>query len=228
MSEQISLVEAKTVIKPSMPLLVETESKDGEKTVLKSTVHEVYFEKGILKIAMPSLKGRFVPLPRGNFVYITAISDKVVYSFSSRVLDYGRDENSFLVMYITVPPSVKRIQRRRYVRIPLVLNGTYILPGDEKQYKFVTRDFSAGGMLMCTSNILSVGQPILVNLDLGNIQLCQQKAQVVRSAGKNESTGFYEYGVQFLEIAPDLERALVVFVFQQELKMRKTSNREEA
>lgn len=228
MSEQISLVEAQTVIKPGMPLLLETESKNGEKTVLKSIIHETYFEKGMLKIAMPSLKGRFVPLPRGDFIYVTALSDKVVYGFSSRILDYGRDESNFLIMYITIPSSVKRIQRRRYVRIPLVLNGIYNLPGDDKEYRFVTRDFSAGGMLMCTSKILSVGQPILVNLDLGNIKLHQQKAQIVRTVGKNESTGFYEYGVQFLEISPDLERALVVFVFQQELKMRKTPNREEA
>ncbi|HEY8541644.1 MAG TPA: PilZ domain-containing protein [Pseudothermotoga sp.] len=228
MSEQISLVDAQTVIKPGMPLLIETESKSGEKTVLKSTVHETYFDKGVLKIAMPSLKGRFVPLPKGDFVYVTALSDKVVFGFSSRVLDYGRDESNFLIMYITVPSSVKRIQRRRYVRIPLVLNGTYNLPGDDKEYRFVTRDFSVGGMLMCTNKILEVGQPIFVNLDLENIKFYQQKAQIVRTIGKNESTGYYEYGVQFLEIPPELERALVVFVFQQELKMRKTPYREEA
>lgn len=228
MSEQVILVEAQTVIKPGMPLLIETESKNGEKTVLKSIIHETYFEKGMLKIAMPSLKGRLVPLPRGDFIYVTALSDKVVYGFSSRILDYGRDESNFLITYITIPSSVKRIQRRRYVRIPIVLNGTYNLPGDDKEYRFVTRDFSAGGMLMCTSKILSVGQPVLVNLDLGSIQLYQQKAQIVRTIGKNESTGLYEYGVQFLEISPDLERTLVVFVFQQELKMKKTLNREEA
>ncbi len=228
MAEQIIQVDAQTVIRPGMPLLIEVESKDGKKDVLKSTIHEVYFDRGILKIAMPSLKGRFVPLPRGDFIYVTALSDKVVYGFSSRVLDYGRDEDNFLTMHITIPPTVKRIQRRRYVRIPLVLNGTYNLPGDDKEYSFLTRDFSAGGMLMCTSKILEVGQPIFVNLDLGNIKLYQQKAQIVRSAGKNEATGFYEYGVQFLELPEQLERSLVVFVFQQELKMKKASRGEEA
>lgn len=227
MVEQMNYIEAQSVIRPGMPLMIEVESKDGEKTILKSTIHETYFEKGTLKIAMPSLKGRFIPLPRGDFIYITAISSKVVYAFSSRVIDYGRDESNFLVMYVTIPPTVKRVQRRRFVRIPLVLNGTYTLPGDLREYRFMTRDFSAGGMLMCTNNVLPLGQPIFINLDLGNIKLSQQKAQVVRTAGKNEVTGFYEYGVQFMDMSPELERSLVVFVFQQELKMRKTSRGEE-
>lgn len=227
MVEQVNYVEAPLVIRPGMPLLIEVESKDGEKTTLKSTVHETYFEKGTLKIAMPSFKGRFVALPRGDFIYVTALSNKVVYTFSSRVIDYGRDENNFLVMYVSIPSMVKRVQRRRFVRIPLVLNGVYTLPGDLREYKFMTRDFSAGGMLMCTKNVLSVGQPIFVNLDLGNIKLLQQKAQIVRTIGKNEATGFYEYGVQFLDLSPELEKSLVVFVFQQELKMRKTSQGEE-
>lgn len=228
MTERITQVDAQSVIRPAMPLLIEVESKSGEKVTLKSTVHDVFFDKGVLKIAMPSLKGHLVPLPRGDFIYVTALSDKVVYGFSSRVLDYGRDDDGFLVMYVTIPSYVKRIQRRRFVRIPLFLNGTYSLPGEDKQFRFVTRDFSAGGILMCTNNVLAVGQPIFVNLELEGIKLQQQKAQIVRSAGKNEATGLYEYGVQFLEVPPELERALVVFVFQQELKMKKKVFGEEA
>ncbi|HBJ81716.1 MAG TPA: pilus assembly protein PilZ [Pseudothermotoga sp.] len=225
---QVTRIDANSVIKPGMLIVIEIESKNGEKTVLKSMVHETYFEKNVLKIAMPSLKGRFIPLPKGDSIYVTALSDKVVYAFGSRVLDYGRDESNFLVMYITIPDKVRRIQRRRFVRIPIVLNGTYTVPGDDKEYSFLTRDFSAGGMLMCTKNILSVGQPISVNMDLGGIRLTSQKAQIVRSNGKNETTGLYEYGVQFLDLSTELEKSLVVFVFQQELKMKKASSGEEA
>ncbi len=195
---------------------------------MKSTVHDVFFDKGVLKIAMPSLKGHLVPLPRGDFIYVTALSDKVVYGFSSRVLDYGRDDDGFLVMYVTISSYVKGYKGGDLLEYHFFLNGTYSLPGEDKQFRFVTRDFSAGGMLMCTNNVLAVGQPIFVNLELEGIKLQQQKAQIVRSAGKNEATGLYEYGVQFLEVPPELERALVVFVFQQELKMKEKVFGEEA
>lgn len=223
MAEYIAKVNAKDVLRASMPLVIELENKKGEKLKMKSTIHDLYFDRGILKIAMPSYQGRFVPIQRGEFIHVTAIAEKVVYSFSSRVLDYGRDtESNFLVMHITVPEQVDRVQRRRYVRIPLVLSGNYTVEGEDIQHKFLTRDFSAGGILMCTSRFLKVGQTIYIDLDLGDIKLIKQKAQIVRYAGFNETTGFHEYGVQFLDVSPELEKSLVSYVFQQEIKLKKT------
>lgn len=223
MAEYVVKVSARDALKPGMPLVIEFETKKGEILKMKSSIHDTYFDRGVLKIAMPSYQGRFVPLPRQEFIRVTAIADKVVYAFSSRVLDYGRDsESNLLVMYVTLPEQVDRVQRRRYVRIPLVLNGSFLIEEEGNRYSFLTRDFSAGGMLMCTSKLLKVGQIIHVDLDLGDIKLASQKAQIVRYAGFNENTGFHEYGVQFLDVPPALERALVSYVFQQEIKLRKT------
>ncbi|AEH50788.1 flagellar brake protein [Pseudothermotoga thermarum] len=227
MTEHAMPVEASSVLRPGMPLIIKYIDKKGDEWDFKSTIHDINFERGIMKIGMPSYKGRFVPIAAGEPIHVTAVAEKVVYTFDSRVINYGRDEQNFLVMYIAFPRTVKRVQRRRYVRIPLVLEGTFKIPGQEEVYRFVTKDFSAGGILMCTKQLLQVGQPILITLDLGSIKLEDQKAQVVRYVGKNDVTGLHEYGVQFLEVPPQLEKALVVYVFQQELKMRKASGRED-
>lgn len=222
MAEYVVKVNTKDAIKPGMPLMIEYEDEKGEKLKMKSMVHDIYVERGVLKIAMPSYRGRFVPLPRGDFVRVTAIADKVVYAFTGRVLDYGRDaESNFLVMYITVPEQVDRVQRRRYVRIPLVLNGSFMIEREGIRHPFLTKDFSAGGILMCTSRLLKVGQILYIDLDLGEMKLSNQKAQIVRYAGFNQATGLHEYGVQFLDVPPELEKALVSYVFQQEIKLRK-------
>jgi len=76
-------------------------------------------------------------------------------------------------------------------------------------------------MLMCSSKLLKVGQIIYVDLDLGDLRLSNQKAQIVRYVGLNQATGFHEYGVQFLDVPPELEKALVSYVFQQEIKLRR-------
>ncbi len=227
MPEQATSVDAQVVLKPGMPLIIDYIQKNGEKMTLRSTIHDIDFDRSIMKMGMPSYKGRFVPIGAGEPIHITAIAEKVVYTFDSRVISYGRDEQNFLVMYITVPRLVRRVQRRRYVRIPLILEGSFKIPGEDMYHKFVTRDFSAGGILMCAKLFLPVGQPILVTLDLGSIKLQDQKAQVVRFAGKNENTGLYEYGVQFLEVSPQLEKNMVAFVYQQELKMKKSSSGKE-
>lgn len=223
MAEYIAKVNARDVLKPGMPLTIELENKKGEKLRMKSTIHDTYFNRGVLKIAMPSYRGRFVPIQRGEFIHVTAIAEKVVYAFSSRVLDHGRDvESNLLVMHITVPEQVNRVQRRKYVRIPLVLSGSFTIENEDVNHRFLTRDFSAGGVLMCTSKLMKVGQTIYIDLDLGDIKLIKQKAQIVRYAGFNETTGFHEYGVQFLDVPLELEKALVSYVFQQEIKLKKT------
>ncbi len=227
MAEQTTIVEAQTVLKPGMPLVIDYIDRKGEKQTFKSGIHDLDFDRAAMKIGMPSYKGRFVPIAPAEPIHITAVAEKVVYAFDSRVISYGRDEQNFLVMYVILPRVVRRIQRRRYVRIPLILEGLFKIPGSEEYHKFITRDFSAGGILMCTKLFLTVGQPILITLDLGPLKLQDQKSQVVRYVGKNENTGFHEYGVQFLDVSPQLEKSLVAYVYQQELKARKTSSGEE-
>lgn len=227
MVEELGKVAVNKVITPGLPLTIEVESKDGNKILLKSNIHDIFPESGLLKIAMPSYKGQLVPLPKGEMIYVTVFKGQVLYSFSSRVIDYGRDEDNFLVMRITIPKTVKRIQRRRYLRIPLFKTGYYVLPGSDEKHQFTTKDFSAGGMLMCTKELLVTGQPLLITLNLGAVQLTNQKAEVVRYAGKNNSTGLHEYGVRFLEVPPELEKQLVFFVFQCELRLRKGISGEE-
>lgn len=137
------------------------------------------------------------------------------------MLESGRDEDGFPVTKVPFPERLRKIQRRRFKRIKIFLEGTYrVASRDEPPKRFVTKDFSAGGMLMVAEDILTPEQIIYVTLELDeDLKLKDHPARIVREAGILE-TGERMYGVEFLNVSPALERKLVSFVFKKEIEMR--------
>ena len=211
----------KDVVRLGMPVVVDVLRPEELEGTYKSTVYDYFPDKDVLKIAMPSYKGRLIPLPKGSIAYIKLIDKSAIYVFRTSIISSGKDEEGFFVTYVRTPKKVRRIQRRKFKRIPLVLEGTYKLSEDDTPKKFLTKDFSAGGLLMIVSEPLVIGQVILINLRLKeDLYLKDIKSKVVRESGRTPQ-GDYMYGVMFLNIDPSLEKKLVVFTFEQELKLRK-------
>ncbi|PLV58383.1 flagellar brake protein [Thermotoga sp. KOL6] len=215
------LVKANDVIRPGQNVSVEVTSPEDLEGEYKSSVHDVDFERGILILSMPSFKGRLVPLPRGTRCVVKIIDSSAIYMFRTSVLESGRDEDGFPVTKVLFPNKLRKVQRRRYKRIKISLEGTYrVSSKDEPPKRFVTRDFSAGGMLMVVNDILTPGQIIYVTIDLDtDLKLVDHPARIVRDAGMLE-TGERMYGVEFLNVPPSLEKKLVTFVFRKEIEMR--------
>jgi c-di-GMP-binding flagellar brake protein YcgR len=215
------LVNAKDVIKPGQNVIVEVSAPEDLEGQYKSSVHDVDFERGILTLSMPSFKGRLVPLPRGTRCTVMILDSSAIYVFRTSVLESGRDEDGFPVTKVPFPGRLRKIQRRRFKRIKIFLEGTYrVASRDEPPKRFVTKDFSAGGMLMVAEDILTPEQIIYVTLELDeDLKLKDHPARIVREAGILE-TGERMYGVEFLNVSPALERKLVSFVFKKEIEMR--------
>lgn len=215
------LVKASDVIRPGQSVIVEVSYPEDLEGEYKSSVHDVDFERNLLVLSMPSFKGRLVPLPRGTRCTVKIVDSSAIYTFRTAVLESGRDEDGFPITKVLFPNRLRKIQRRRFKRIKIFLEGFYrVSSKDEPPKRFVTRDFSAGGMLMVVNDILTVGQIIYVTMDLDeNLKLVDQPARIVREAGILE-TGERMYGVVFLNVSPSLEKKLVTFVFRKEIEMR--------
>ncbi|PLV57007.1 flagellar brake protein [Thermotoga sp. SG1] len=215
------LVKASDVIRPGQSVIVEVSSPEDLEGEYKSSVHDVDFERNLLVLSMPSFKGRLVPLPRGTRCTVKIVDSSAIYTFRTAVLESGRDEDGFPITKVLFPNRLRKVQRRRFKRIKIFLEGFYrVSSKDEPPKRFVTRDFSAGGMLMVVNDILTVGQIIYVTMDLDeNLKLVDQPARIVREAGILEA-GERMYGVEFLNVSPFLEKKLVTFVFRKEIEMR--------
>ncbi|MCD6462497.1 MAG: PilZ domain-containing protein [Thermotogae bacterium] len=184
----------------------------------KSIIHDVMPERGMLKIAMPTFKGKVVPLPRGTRVFVRVFDKSAMYIFNSVVLGYNKDEEGFYVTYIRLPDTLKRVQRRSYVRVPMVVEGRFYV--GEDVYNFVTKDFSAGGAQIVLERFLPLGTVGEIEFDLADYEIPRMPAKIVREAGKT-SDGRYIYGVQFLDVDNKLERKLIQLVYDYERKLRR-------
>ncbi len=211
------------VVKPGMPIILDVswpESLEGE---YKSTVYDYNMKEKRMRIAMPSFKGRLVPLPKGTRVYVKIVDRASLFVFQGTVLWSGMwKEDNLPSTLVTIPDRVRKVQRRRYNRIPIRLVGKYRREDSDEYNTFSTKDFSAGGMMMVVGEKLNVGEKIYVTMKLKpGLELVDQPAVVRREAGVDTSTMQRFYGVEFQDVELSLEQKLVRFVMEKEIEYRK-------
>lgn len=222
MSDFIEKVLSKNVLYTNMPLDLEIDEgyfKGSYKSILYEFDQKIY----IAKIGLPIHKGAYLKIPDGTKLKVRAYSKNAVYIFKSVVYSMGKEGN-VRYLIISLPEIIYRIQRRRYARIPIAEEGYFYLKKDlessknevSEKYRFMSKDFSAGGMAIVTKKKLELGQKILINLNLKNdIILENFETEVVRDIGKTP-LGDYTYGTKFINVDKKFEETFVKFVFKYE------------
>ncbi|MCD6450157.1 MAG: PilZ domain-containing protein [Thermotogaceae bacterium] len=213
----------KDAVKPGMPILLDISWPEELEGEYKSSVYDYSLEQRVMRIAMPSYKGRLIPLPKGTRIYVKIVDKTSLYTFQGVVLWSGMWEGDNLPSTIvTIPEKVRRVQRRRFNRLPVRLIGKYRKEYEDVYHTFSTIDFSAGGMLMVVEEELKLGDKIFVTMKLKpDLELVEHPAVVRREAGMDKTTLQRFYGVEFQEIDMNLEKKLVRFVMEKEIEFRK-------
>ncbi len=214
-----------SVVKPGMPVILDISYPEDLEGEYKSQVYDYSMSSKRMRLAMPSFKGRLVPLPKGTKAYVKIIDKGSLYVFQGTVLWSGKSkEDGLPSTIITIPEKVRRVQRRRFNRIPLKLVGKYRREG-EKDYKtFSSVDFSAGGMLIIVKEELKVDEKIFITVKLKpDLELVDQPSLVRRDGGIRNIDGqiLRLYGIEFLDVNLSLEKKLVRFVMEKEIEYRK-------
>lgn len=205
-------------IKVGLPLKVEVGSTNefsgGE---FKSTVSDVMGDT--IKAGMPSLKGRFIPIPVGMMARLSAIDQGSVYVFYAVSVENVEEEKIPITVF-KMRSKIRRVQRRRFLRIEYVAKGTFKVAGTDEIQEFMTRDISAGGMRILTKSKIDLGQIAIFNMILEeDVKIQEQQGQFVREI-PTESSDLREYGVSFLNVPSSLEDRITRFAFKLELKLR--------
>jgi c-di-GMP-binding flagellar brake protein YcgR len=143
------------------------------------------------------------------------------------MISYKKDDEGFLISFISLPENVRKIQRREFVRVPFFKKGTFLRVTDNSIYPFVSKDISAGGLLIISGISMSISEEIFLffNID-DDIILEKQLSEIVRhdpvSTVKN-----WGYGVSYKGLPRFLEDRLVRYMFKLEQKMKEKSGEEE-
>jgi c-di-GMP-binding flagellar brake protein YcgR len=130
-------------------------------------------------------------------------------------------------LVVKVPDIIYKVQRRKYVRIPLTEDGFFYLKKDYEEmdnppkHNFISKDFSAGGLSIVTEDDLKEGERVFINMDVKEgLKIENFEAEVIRKIGETD-VGRNIYGMEFTNLDTKTEKKFVKFVFKYEIQSMK-------
>ncbi|MBQ3545080.1 MAG: flagellar brake domain-containing protein [Lachnospiraceae bacterium] len=208
----------------------------------KTLISQVYdvIDETQLKIAMPIVEGRVIPLPVNERFDVCFYTNGGLYKSGFTVIERYK-ENGLYVLVIDLIYELKKFQRRQYYRFECVLEvdfvkvdeeflknevDDYIL--DEKfdetpKQRGIIMDISGGGIRFVSDEKLEKNSVVLLKLDLvfnDNQRLKIIMGKVLSSNKTKNNTGMYEQRIEYCDIKGAIREKIIKYIFEQERKMR--------
>ena len=194
---------------------------------LEILMDEKYFKSNIqditedyIAISIPINSGEYLPLSKGDIIEVLYYEEENLYKFKSSVI--GRKFENIPILLISKPKEIKKIQRRKYVRVPLIRNVKYkniknqprINPStiDESEYtKAILVDLSGGGMRIKVPEEIKLNEFIMVSLTVNkeNILIVGKAKRI-----QKDDEGRVVCGLSFEFLDNSMREKVIKFTFQ--------------
>lgn len=209
----------------------------------KPLISQVYdiIDDNQLKIGMPIVEGRVIPLPvnaRFNICFFTSGG-----LFKSRFVVTDRyKEEGLYVLVIELISELKKYQRRQYYRLEYTMDIEYMPIEEELRESIkneeitiedamtdgnlktgVLLDISGGGIRFTSNEQLEANIDLLLKLDicLANNKKVNGVVGTLLSSNKLQNKdGVYEQRVVFCDMTQMTRETIIRYIFEQERKMR--------
>ena len=204
--------------------------KIGQKITVKRKTDDAEYSSAIqnikdnqIYIAVPYKGEQALVLMHNEPVAVKYISNEAAYLFESVFLGV-HIENEALRLYKIAAPNlsaVKRVQLRRFVRVPVMLDVEYYLSSSDEKKKGVSLDLSAGGMKLAVKEELSPNAVLDLYFHInvrGKAAQMQLKGEVVRCYPADEDSSVHHVGIKFLNLDRATEDMICSFVFQKQME----------
>ena len=190
-------------------------------------VDEKYFNSNIqditeeyIAINIPSSSGEYLPLSKGTRIDVIYYEDENIFKFESTVI--GRKFENIPILLLSKPKVVHKIQRRKYVRVPLVSIVKYTnlkedpkvstsLVESNQYFKAILVDLSGGGMKIKVSEQIKVNDYLSVSLSINGeeIHIIGQTIRVIKDVD-----GRYVCGLTFESLENSTRETIITFIFK--------------
>jgi c-di-GMP-binding flagellar brake protein YcgR len=188
---------------------------DPEKTLqLPSRVEGT--EDNCLLISVPMYRGEIIPLRTGQKIKIFLNGQDVSYTFLTEIV--GRRWQNIPLLVIKKPQSLIKIQRRSYMRLPVKLDVSFRVAGDESDFKTgETLDISGGGILFVTEEKIEEGQILELELYLPRRKPFFCRAKVVRLLERARKKGEKnKVALEYHEITEGKRDQIINYIFEKQ------------
>ena len=176
-----------------------------------------------LTVAIPVMRGHFVPLRPGTPVALRAYRNDAIYMYSTEILRRV-EVDGLNGLVLPAPNKLLRMQRRGDVRVEVSLPlELWIYDSQQKeQWKIVqarTIDLSAGGIRIEVPHAITGDFPMEVIFSLPGDELIRLSCRYIRG-GSLQGVGRYWVALRFDPIKENEKKRILKFVFQKQQDLR--------
>ncbi len=174
----------------------------------------------ILSVGVPVHKGQFIPLREGTAIELFFSDEFTAYSFFSSIIK--RVAQTVPTFIIEFPKMIRKIQRRQYVRVPLIKHLVYRIidkKGISEEKNGFMLDLSGGGFLLKAFENLPPNTIITIKTSIGESEI-EIPGVIVRSV-KEDDKDFYNVSVCFNEISERVRDKIISYVFDIQRQRRR-------
>lgn len=173
-----------------------------------------------LAVSIPIRDNQYLPLQKGERIDVLYYEGTCIYEFTSVVSD--RQRSNIPLIWIVIPEKFKKIQRRKYVRVSVLLNAKcavipkeFLLNKDNfsklKFFEGTAVDLSGGGLRMITKHKVEEDTNLLVALPFHDAGILV-KGKVMR-VDQDEMKNIV-CGINFVDLKAAEQEKIIGYVFQ--------------
>ena len=197
---------------------------EGKHNLYRLKVVAVY--KDIIELELPKENGKRPEIiARGELLILSFAGRSGLNKLDVRVKEVNEIRKKFAVVRQS---QVRRIQRRKYVRIPLKKEVEYqrIVNIEDNFLPALILDISASGLKMRLKELNGVAMYQVLDLKLDKLSCAVNllKGRVVRLEEKKDpDTGkpFYEVGIEFIDISAAQREKLIEWILSKQREFRR-------
>lgn len=225
-------------------ILIQTQEKDGVSAKEYASQVLDIEENGNLRVLMPIVHGRLIPLSKGKKYEACFYTAKGLYQGDAVIIDRFKTDNIY-TMEIELVSDLIKYQRRQYYRLEKILPMQYTLISQEEfdfitanssfperlmelpeYYSGYTADISGGGLRFTGKVQAERGVRIIVVFEIklkGKAIKYILPATVIMSFELPDNPGRFEHRVEFNGISNEYRELLIKYIFEEERKFRKNN-----
>ncbi|WCN37220.1 flagellar brake protein [Aneurinibacillus uraniidurans] len=187
----------------------------------KTTVADLSNDMIMITYPIDEQTGRTAILLDRQAVYVSYMNqDGNQYEFSSEVVRRTKDNIPLLLLRKPELKDIRKIQRRNYLRVPVMLNVDFMIENTKHSARSV--DISGGGLLLlCKPEITFPEEAFSVTIHLPDQDIAA-KVELVRQPIPQDN-GLLKVPLRFTQIAEGHRDKIVRFCFAKQLENRKRS-----
>lgn len=224
-----------TDLKIGTRLEVDLLNKSGEKkgsTYVSQLLHVV--DENNVIIASPIRESLVVSVSTGTHIRVISLHETHGLLSFTGVVKASRKKGNISMLLVNVVSKIKKIQRRKYYRLPCHISIQYCIlenenenvlvqenANDENYKKAITKNLSASGICIVVDEKIPKDSFIRLTLPLGD-NVIRVICKVVRSTQIESTKGKkYELGMYFVKLSQRHQDLIVKYIFDQQRELLK-------